>query len=188
LKLGNDDIIFFNQLSNVTGLPLIVSIFAFVIILSLVLFGILILIKVRSIKKGLNNLNDRLDIISQGLGWQSGEFERIQPHQFKLGSQINSELAADGRTNLETSTTADTAKQNGSEEHRINTEISKKIHALLKKSGKPTPYHDLTKQLSKEFPGYNYDFFLTEVEDLQKEGKVEVEIISGKLYFQIKNT
>ncbi len=44
------------------------------------------------------------------------------------------------------------------------------------------------KQLSKEFPGYNYDFFLTEVEDLQKEGKVEVEIIAGKLYFQIKNT
>ena len=180
--------LFFNQLANVTGIPLIVSIFAIVIIFSLALFGILILIKVRSINKGLNNLNDRLDIISQGLGWQSGEFENIQPYQFKLGSQINNEFAADGRQNLETNTTADISKQNGSEEHRLNTEVSKKIHALLKKSGNPIPYHDLTKHLSKDYPGYNYDFFLNEVEDLQKEGKVEVQLIAGKLYFQIKKT
>ena len=179
-------ILFFNQLSNLTGLPLIVSIFAFVVTSSLVLFGILILIKVRSIKKGLNNLNDRLDIISQGLGWQSREFENTQPYKFKLGSHINDELAADGRTNSEINTTADSANKNGPEEHRINMEISKKIHALLKKSGKPTPYHDLTKHLSKDYPKYNYDFFLKEMEDLQKEGKVEVQLIAGKLYFQVK--
>jgi len=188
LKFGNDDIIFFKQLSNVTGLPLMISIFAFVVTFSLALFGILILIKVRSIKKGLNNLNDRLDMISQEFGLQSGESENIQPYKFKLGSQINDDLAADDRTNSETNTTANIANKNGSEEHRINMEISKKIHALLKKSGKPTPYHDLTKHLSKDFPGYNYDFFLKEVEDLQKEGKVEVQLIAGKLYFQIKKT
>ena len=33
---------------------------------------------------------------------------------------------------------------------------------------------------------YNYDFFLKEMEDLQKEGKVEVQLIAGKLYFQAK--
>ena len=181
-------ILFFKQLSNVTGLPLMISIFAFVVTFSLALFGILILIKVRSIKKGLNNLNDRLDIISQGLGWQSGEFENIQPYQFKLGSQINNEFAADGRQNLEPNTTADISKQNGSEEHRINTEISTKIQELLKESGNPTSYHDLTKQLSREYPACNYDFFLKEAEKLQKEGKVEVQLIAGKLYFQLKNT
>jgi hypothetical protein len=37
----------------------------------------------------------------------------------------------------------------------------------------------LTKHLSKDYPGYNYDLFLKEVEDLQKEGKVEVELIAG---------
>jgi hypothetical protein len=179
-------ILFFNQLSNLTGLPLIVSIFAFVVTSSLALFGILILIKVRSIKKGLNDLNDRLDIISQGLGWQSAEFENIQPYKFKLGSHINDELAADGRTNSESNTTADSANKKGSEEHRINMEIRKKIHALLKKSGKPTPYHDLTQHLSKDYPKYNYDFFLKEMEDLQKEGKVEVQLIAGKLYFKVK--
>jgi len=124
-------ILFFNQLSNLTGLPLIVSIFAFVVTSSLVLFGILILIKVRSIKKGLNDLNDRLDIISQGLGWQSREFENTQPYKFKLGSHVNDELAADGRTNSEINTTADSANKKGSEEHRINMEIRK----FLKKVG-----------------------------------------------------
>ena len=179
-------ILFFNQLSNLTGLALIVSIFAFAVTSSLALFGILILIRVRSIKKGLNDLNDRLDIISQGLGWQSAEFENIQPYKFKLGSHINDELAADSRKNSEINTTADSVNKNGPEEQRINMEISKKIHALLKKSGKPTPYHDLTKHLSKDYPKYNYDFFLKEMEDLQKEGKVEVQLIAGKLYFQVK--
>jgi hypothetical protein len=97
-------------------------------------------------------------------------------------------VAADGRRAIETNNTANIAQDNGSEGHRINTEFSTKIHELLKKFGKPTPYHDLTKQLSREYPGYNYDFFLKEAENLQKEGKVEVQLIAGKLYFQIKNT
>ena len=57
-----------------------------------------------------------------------------------------------------------------------------------KKSGKPTLYHDLAKHLPKDYSDYNYDFFLKEVKDLQKEGKVEVQLIAGKLYFQIKKT
>lgn len=179
---------YFKQLSNITGLPLIVLIFALVIIFSLTLFGTLILLKVRSIKKVVNNLNDRLDIISQKFGLHSEEFENIQPYKFKLGSHKNNEKAADAPTSLETNNTADVAQKNGSKEHRTNTEISAKIHALLKKSGKPIAYHDLTKHLSKDYPGYNYDFFLKEVEDLQKEGKVEVQLIAGKLYFQIKKT
>ena len=178
----------FKQLSNVTGLPPIVSICALVTIFSLILFGVLISIKIRNIKKALNNLNDRLDTISQGLDRQSGEFQDIQPHKYKLGSHINNEIATDGRTSLETSNNANNAQKNGSKEHRINTEISTKIHELLKKSSKPTLYHDLTKQLSKDYPDYNYDFFLKEVEDLQKEGIVEVQLVAGKLNFQIKKT
>lgn len=178
----------FKQLSNATDLPPLVSIWALAIIFCLTLFGILILIKVRRIKKILNNLNDRLDIISQRLGWQSGDFGNIQPNKYKLGSPINNEIAADGRTSLDANNRADIAKKNGSEEHRINAEINTKIQELLKKSGKPTPYHDLTKHLSKDYPGYNYDFFLKEVEDLQKEGKVDVQLVAGKLYFQIKKT
>ena len=175
-------------LSNASGLPPLVSICALVILFSVILFGILTLRKVRSIKKVLNNLNDRLDIISQNLGLQSGEFENSQNHQYKLGSLINNEMAADGRAGLEAGNSAEIRQKNGYEDHRTSTEISAKIQELLKKSGKPTPYHDLTKQLSKDYPGYNYDFFLKEVEDLQKEGKVEVQLIAGKLYFQIKET
>ena len=178
----------FKQLANVTGLPLIVSIFALVIILTLTLFGILILTKVRNIKKVLNNLNNRLDILSRKLGRQSGESENIQPYEYELGSRINNEIAADGRTRFQTNNSADIVQKNGSGEHRINTEISTKIQELLKKSGKPTPYHDLTKHLLEDYPAYDYDFFLKEVEDLQKEGKVEVQLIAGKLYFQIKKT
>ena len=126
--------------------------------------------------------------MSQRLGWESGDSEDIQPFKFKLGSHINNEKTADARTRIETNSPADISPQTDAEENRKNTEIYEKIYELLKKSGNPTPYQELTKQLSKEFPGYNYDFFLTEVEDLQKQGKVEVEIIAGKLYFQIKNT
>jgi len=177
-----------NGLANATGFSPLVSICALVIIFSLTLFGILILIKVRSIKKVLNNLNDRLDSISQRLGWQSGEFENTQNHPYKLGTHIDNGIAADGRMSLKAGDSAEIAQKNGSEDHRINTEIRTTIQELLNKSGKPTPYHDVTKHLSKDYPGYNYDFFLKEAEDLQKEGKIEVQLIAGKLYFQIKKT
>ena len=140
---------FFNQLSNASDLPPIVTIGALVIIVSLTLFGSLILIKVRRIIKVLNNLNNRLDTIGQRLGWPSGETENIQPYKYKLGSHINNEVAAGGRRAVETNNTANIAQNNGSEGHRINPEFSTKIHELLKKSGKPTPYHELTKQLSR---------------------------------------
>ncbi len=179
---------FFNQLANASGLPLIVSIGALVTMVSLTLFGSLILIKIRSIINVLNNLNDRLDAIGQRLGWQSWETENIQPDKYKSGSHIHTEVAADGRKAIETHNSANIAKNNGSEIHRLNTEVSTKIQELLKESGNPTPYHDLTKQLSREYPGCNYDFFLKEAEKLQKEGKVEVQLIAGKLYFQLKNT
>ena len=123
----------FKQLSNLTGLPPIASICALLIIFSLILFGVLVSIKVRSIKKVLNSLNDRLDTISQRLGWQSEEFHNTQPHKYKLGSHINNEIAIGGRTSLETSNNANIAQKNGSEEHQINTEISTEIHELLKK-------------------------------------------------------
>lgn len=180
----------FKQMAVATGLPPFLSICALVILLSLTLLGALIIVRVRSIKRVLNRLNNRLDIMSQRLGWQSGDSEDIQPFKFKLGSYINNEITTDARTPIETNSPADISPQTEAEaeENRKNTEIYEKIFELLKKSGNPTSYQDLTKQLSKEFPGYNYDFFLTEVEDLQKEGKVEVEIIAGKLYFQIKNT
>jgi len=178
----------FQQLAVATGLPPFLSICALVILLSLTLLGALIIVRVRSIKRVLNRLNNRLDIMSQRLGWQSGDSEDIQSFKFKFGSHINNEITTDARTPIETNSPAEIWPQAEAEENRKNTEIYEKIFELLKKSGNSTSYHDLTKQLSKEFPGYNYDFFLTEVEDLQKEGKVEVEIIAGKLYFQIKNT
>ena len=124
----------------------------------------------------------------QRLGWQSGDSENIKPSNFTLGSSINNEITADARSSIEANSPANISPPSDAAENRKNTEIYEKIFELLKKSGRPTPYHDLTKQLSKEFPGYNYDFFLKEVEDLQREGKVEAEIIAGKLYFQIKNT
>lgn len=176
---------FFSQLSKATGLPLIVSTCALVIIFAICTFGILIVFRIRSIKKALNNLNDRLDIIGHQLGWQSNDFENLQVDNDSLGSHVNDEIHPEDHTSLHTNHSADIAQQNGSEEQKINPKISAKIHELLKKSGKPTPYRELTEKLSKDYPGYNYDFFLKEVEDLQKEGKVEVQLIAGKLYFQI---
>ena len=178
----------FKQLAVVTGLPPFLSICALVILLSLTLLGALIIVRVRSIQRALIRLNNRLDIVSHRLGWQSGDSDDIQPFKFKLGTHINNEIMADARSSIAINSSADISPKTDAEENRKNTEIYEKIFELLKKSGNPTSYHDLTKQLSKEFPGYNYDFFLTEVEDLQKEGKVEVEIIAGKLYFQVKDT
>ena len=173
----------FEQLANVTGLAPIVSICALVI-LSLSLLGILVLIKVRSISKALNSLNNRLDHMNHRLGWQAGESENLHP--FSLGSPINHETTAEGLIAIDSNKNDDMASKNGSEKQPINAEINAKIHELLKNSGRPTPYQDLTKHLSKEYPGCDYDFFLREVEDLRKEGKVGVEIIAGKLYLQIK--
>ena len=177
---------FFKQLANGTGLPQLSVICGLVIIVSLTLFGIFILIKVRSIKKVLNNLNGRLDLIGQQLGWQSGQVENVTPDKYHLTSPINYETAADSPGSLEADNSADIEKEIGSEAQRINTEIGVKILELLETSGKPAPYHELTKHLSKVYPGYNYDFLLKEVENLQKKGKVEVQLVGGKLYFLAK--
>jgi hypothetical protein len=140
-------------------------------------------------KKVLNDLNNQLDIISHNFGLHSGELENIKPHKFHLGSQINEEIPTDGQKSPQTKNISDPVqKKNRPEEHQVNIEISARIHELLKKTGKPTPYHELTKHLSQDYPEYDYGFFLKEVEDLQKEGKVEVQLIAGKLYFQIKKT
>jgi len=178
----------FKQLAVITGLPPFLSICALVILLVLTLLGAFIIVRVRSIKRVLNRLNNKLDIMSQRLVWQSEDSEDIQPFKFKLGSHINNEITADARSPAEVNSPANLSPRTDAAENRKNTEIFEKIFEVLKKSGSPIPYHDLTKQLSKEFPGYNYDFFLSEVEDLQKEGKVEAEIIAGKLYFKLKNS
>ena len=133
-------------------------------------------------------LNDRLDIIGYQLGWQSWESENNPAKKGNLRPYANHPTSPDYRRNLKFKNSTDNKQPKESGEPQANSEISTKIHELLKKSGKPTPYHDLTKKLSKDYPGYNYDFFLKEVEDLQKEGKVEVQLIAGKLYFQIKKT
>jgi hypothetical protein len=159
---------------------------ALMMFISTCVFGTLILIRVRNIKKVLNNLNERLDLLSHQLGWQTWEFEKIQGSKDAKRSPVkfeNSNIHA----NRQIKNPSEPVQPIGDDEQGISTEIRSKIHELLKKSGKPTPYPDLTKNLSKVYPGYNYDFFLKEVEDLQKEGKVEVQLIAGKLYFQIKS-
>jgi hypothetical protein len=176
---------FFKQLSSISGLPLIVLLCAILIFVSACTFGILILIRVRNIKKVLKNLDDRLDLLGHQLGWQSWEFEKFEINKHSKRSPFKFKNR-DIQANQPNKNPTEPAQKGGDDEQRINTKIKTKIHELLKKSGKPTTYHDLTKNLSKVYPGYNYDFFLKEVEDLQKEGKVEVQLIAGKLYFQVK--
>ena len=205
---------FIAPLSEVTGLPPIVFICALVIILFLIVFGILILIKVRSIIRVLNRVNNSLDNILLGVGKQSGESagqktqadrlrsgvntdgdsadnngSRHQPRKIKPISPTKKSLAdlvTDGNKKSETETNRNALQKKRPEEHASHREIGPNIHELLKKSGKPTPYHDLTDKLSKVYPGYDYDYFIKEVEALQKEGKVQVQLVAGKLYFQAK--
>jgi hypothetical protein len=173
------------QLSSITGLPLIILFCALMILVSTCIFGILILIRIRNINKVLNNLNQRLDLLRHQLGWQTWEFEKVQSSRNSKDSPAKFENP-NIHANQRIKNNSEPVSPSGDDEQGISMEIRAKIHELLKKSGKPTPYHDLTKNLSKVYPGYNYDFFLKEVEDLQKEGKVEVQLIAGKLYFQIK--
>lgn len=94
--------------------------------------------------------------------------------------------SADNQKHIEAKSPGGDPKPVKSEGFKTNQEISEKICELLKKSGRPTLYQDLAKLLSKDFPGYDYDYFLKEVERLQKEGKVKAQLVAGKLYFQIK--
>jgi hypothetical protein len=133
-------------------------------------------------------LNHRLDIIGHQLSWQSWESENNPIDKDKLGARANHPTSPVYQRSLKFKNSADIKPPKKFGEAQVNNEIGTKIHELLKKSGKPIPYHDLTENLSKDYPGYNYDFFLEEIEDLQKEGKVEVQLIAGKLYFQIQKT
>lgn len=209
---------FIAPISKVTGLPPVVFICSLVIILFLIVFGILILIKVRSIIIVLNRVNNSLDSIVQRIGKASGDAAEKTTSGKRLGSAARADknltddtgsglqtrkimstssskrkskksladLATVGHKRIEPETNKDAPQGIRSEEHAIRRDIGTKIYELLKKFGKPIPYNDLTKQLSKEYPGYDYDYFIKAVEGLQKEEKVEVQLVAGKLYFQVK--
>lgn len=205
-------------LSKVTGLPPIVFICALVIILFLIVFGILVLIKVRNIIRVLNRVNTSLDGILQIIGKQPGVAKEETTYSNKLRSAENTDrnlednigsghqtrkimpissskkktkksladIATVSHKRKKPENKKNATQEKRPDEHAIRREIGAKIHELLKQSGKPTPYNDLTEQLSKEYPGYDYDYFIREVEKLQKEGKVQVQLVAGKLYFQVK--
>ena len=209
---------FLARLSEITGLPPAVLICALVIVFFLIVFGILVLLKVRNIIKVLNSVNFSLDSILNTLAKQSGQFARktTRSHQtgpaaetgskmdvntkptprprkpaagFSLKNQPvknSGKIQLDNRRRIETENSEDGTGEQSSGEYAIKKEVRAKIYDLLKKTAKPTPYHELAAQLSRNYPGFDYDYFLKEIEALQKAGKVDVRLLAEKLYVQIK--
>jgi hypothetical protein len=135
------------------------------------------------LRSGLNTDGNLAD--NNGSGHQASKIMPISSSKKKSKKSL-ADLPTAGLNRSETDNNKNALQRKKPEEHAIHREIGTKIHELLKKSGKPTTYHDLTEKLSKVYPGYDYDYFIKEVEALQKEGKVQVQLVAGKLYFQAK--
>ena len=190
---------FFSQLSNITGLPPLVLICALVILIFLITFIIYISVKLRNIRMAMRTIHEDLDNIVAGISGRSGEsaFQVDTSASYgKYGDQPPADATARDLKNnasrqiarrlIETKKAVIPPIKKNPEvpaDHRL---VRKKIVDLLKKSGKPTAYHDLTNQLTKNYPAVDNDYFLKELEGLQKEGRVQAQLVSGKLFFQVK--
>ena len=190
---------FFSQLSDITGLPPLVLICALVILIFLITFIVYISVKLRNIRMAMRTIHDDLDHIVTGISSRSvkssfhadtsatyGKYGDQSPADSTALDPKNNASRQIARRHIETKKAAIPVNQKNPEvpaDHRI---VRKRIVDLLKKSGKPTAYHDLTDQLTKNYPAVDNDYFLNELKGLQKEGRVQAQLVSGKLFFQVK--
>ena len=64
--------------------------------------------------------------------------------------------------------------------------LKEKIHDLIRNSDQSISLKDLVKELyQKNFDG-NYDPILSDLDQLEREGKIEGQVINGKIFFRMK--
>ena len=158
----------FNQISESIGLPPIVLICTIALFFFIFIFGLLILIKVRSIRKDLLIINRNFDSLNRSI-------------QEKMASLKTEKLNRDQDKN-----SSDFREEEFLDMYKGNSDIKSELLSLLKITNGPMSYSEIAKHLSKNSSDYDFESILKELDQLKNEGKVIGQVSAGKIYFQIK--
>ncbi len=85
-----------------------------------------------------------------------------------------------------TKTTAGIKKEEFASSLISNSSLKKKIFDIISKIDKSISLQHLVKHLSKKYFDGNYHPILNELEQLEKEGEIEGQVINGKVFFKKK--
>lgn len=195
-----------NQIYESMGLPPLVLIFVIALFLFVFIFGLVILVKVRSIRRDLIVVNKSLDALNLGIRDVTGrlaakELNRNKDKEnlkfvlqrqaaIKTSKQISNRLHRLSDIDNQNRNKDKNSPDNRDDELLDNGEeknhIKNKILDILKIKGRPVPYSEIIKHLSRDFLDYDFDLILKELEQLKRHGKLVDQYSAGKLYYRIK--
>ncbi len=176
------------------------------LLLLILIFGLVILSKIRRIKVDLINVTRNFDALNQRL---QEDIERVKSENLNLNKgndnskywfqkhrENNSKNNFSDRlfpslenhdqfkNQTENSSELDFLKEELLESLEKKPDIRRKIMHLLKTNSKPISYSDLAKYLSQGPSESDFELILKELEQLKTEGKIISQVSAGKLFFQ----
>ena len=160
-------------LSESLGLPPAVLICVGALLICLSALGLMMLAKIRRIRIDLADLNSGLITLNN--------YVKKSPDKIVHSPKI------EGPTRNHAKNNSDYRKKNIINTRKENLRIKANIIDLLKISSRPISYSEIAKSLSNDSADYDFEYILSELEQLKGEGKIVDGISGGKLFFRIKN-
>jgi hypothetical protein len=162
-----------NYLSESLGLPPVVLICIGAPLIFLTPLGLMILTKIRRIRIDLADVNRGLITLNKYVKESSDK--TVQPPKIE------------GNTGNHASNSSDFRKKNVIDTRIEKLNMKTKIINLLKISSRPISYSEIAKNLSNDSADYDFEYILSELEQLKSEGKIVDWVSGGKLIFRINH-
>ena len=199
---------YFYNISSSVGLPPLALLCTILLFLLIYVFGLIILLKVRGIRKDLMAANRNLNTITQRVEQEIESLKAKNANRFKVDEKTKFEppkqvvkASDDGGSDKrfrftkiiepekirQTNNSPDLSETELVDNWKSSSDIKNKILYLLKITSKPITYHEIAEQLSKDSPDHDFDSILKELDQLEKKGDIIGQVAAGKLYFQIKH-
>ena len=160
-------------LSESLGLPPVVLICIGALLIFLSALGLMILAKIRRIRIDLADLNSDLITLNN--------YVKKSPDKILLPPKTKDPTINHAKNS------SDLRKKNIIKTRKEKKRIKANIINLLKMSSRPISYSEIAKNLSNDSADYDFEYILSELEQLKGEGKIVDGISGGKLFFRIKN-
>ena len=184
---------FLSNLSKSAGLHPNVAICILVFLILILITTGIILLKLRRAERVLNAVEREMDAFERSLGRSSSGIVSPNIHPSKGSPDGVLDKTAENLKKDDVSLAVEkphTRPAIGSEQDlpslKNDSGLKEKIHDLIRNSDQSISLKDLVKELyQKNFDG-NYDPILSDLDQLEREGKIEGQVINGKIFFRMK--
>ena len=172
------------RLSEITGLSSNVLVCIFSLVLLFFIFGLIIQLKLRRIGKALLEVNQRLDALTQRLARHPPPSDRVLVEKY-LGGHVVKEA----RNNLESNEAEKTVTPKNDKPFSFltgNSDLKSVLLDLINNAEAAISLQDIVSQLSEDYFDGNYHPIINDLDELEKDKKIEGQSINGKVFFKIK--